>query len=60
VVTFNKRPMGVVGLFIEEQGKFNDVAAEAWGNVYTKLSTYFDNGSKNTKTSRSIVDDTRE
>jgi hypothetical protein len=38
VININRKPPSVIALYIEEQGKYNEYAADAWANLYTEIN----------------------
>jgi hypothetical protein len=55
----NKRPPGIMALYIDEIGRYNGVAAEAWARAYEGFNRFVENGWANSKLDRAIVDETR-
>lgn len=60
VSKMNTKPQTVIQLYIEEQGKYNDIAADSWGNMYTRMNNYFEARRRQTNADRSVVDAERE
>lgn len=56
----NKKQPSLIALYIEEQGKYNDVAADAWAGVYGNIMRYFESRSSQFNTARDLVDEARE
>jgi hypothetical protein len=42
VVGINRKPPGVIALYIEEQGRYNDTAADAWAELYLEVNRRID------------------
>ena len=56
----NKKPPSVMGLYIEEQGRYNDVAAEAWAETYIRFVDYFEMKRRQFDSAKSLVEEMQE
>lgn len=52
----NKKPPGLLALYIEEQGRYNDIAADMWAEIYGTIDRYVASKSKQVTSDRSMVD----
>jgi tRNA(adenine34) deaminase len=60
VFKINKKPQGIASLYIEEQGKYNDVAADAWAEVYGNMNKYCEAKNRQFIVGKEIVEEIRE
>lgn len=60
VLKVNKKPQGIMALYIEEQGKYNDVAAQAWAEAYGNINKYVEAKNKQFIADKEIVEEVRE
>ncbi len=60
VFKVNKKPQGIASLYIEEQGKYNDIAADAWAEVYGNMNKYAEARSRQFVGEKELVEEARE
>jgi hypothetical protein len=60
VLKVSRKPPGLFSLYIEEQGKYNDVAADAWAEAYMNVNKYITAKAKQFKLDRQYVEGLRE
>jgi hypothetical protein len=53
----NKKPPGIIALYIEEQGKYNDVAADAWAEAYLSVNKFIEEKRGQAVEARGIVEE---
>ena len=53
----NKKPAGIISLYLEEQGKYNDVAADAWAETYANVNKYIEEKRAQAGGDRSLVEE---
>jgi len=56
----NRKPPGVFELYVEEQGKYNDIAADAWAEAYRNINMYFEAKCRQFVSERAIIEEGRE
>lgn len=60
VFKVNKKPQGIASLYIEEQGKYNDTAADAWAEAYGNMNRYVEAKSRQFAGEKELVEELRE
>lgn len=56
----NSANPGIISLFIEEQGSYNDYAADEWARYYTELNNYIEQRRKRFASDVSITESERD
>ena len=60
LLNVNKRQPGIITLYIEEQGRYNDVAADSWAEAYGNIVKYFESRSDQFSAAKDLVEEARE
>ena len=57
----NHKPSSdVLALYIEEQGRYNDIAADSWADTYTAIGRYLEAKNRQGRVSQSLAEEARE
>lgn len=53
----NRKPPGMMALYIEEVGKYNDVAVEAWASAYTEANKFIEERIFEAQANKAVVEE---
>jgi hypothetical protein len=56
----NAQPPGILSLYIEEIGRYNDVAVDAWVSAYEDVNKFIEAKREESKTGKALVEELRE
>jgi hypothetical protein len=56
----NKKPPGMFALYIEEMGRYNDVAADAWASAYADVNRFIEEKMAEAQAGKALVEELRD